>query len=252
MKKRTLTLSALLITSLLLCSCGNKKAPTVSVAASAQSESTAPASAPGSEETVPTTESTKPAVNFGLGDTVTNEGFCEMSNLNSEVLDDEAVKSGWYYYYTDSKDSPANVIEWKLADGEYTTVQVLFSVKNISDKPQTFRDKFSAKMYYQASADAPAVCFDGFVFQQNPDQYEKNGAIIMWSTNPVEIPVGEIANVSFRFNIPKDVYEKVYKTAIGEKTGIVEKCEVTISDGTTYVIDLTKALVPASQTACYA
>ena len=47
----------------------------------------------------------------------------------------------------------------------------------------------------------------------------------MWSTKPIEIVAGESTQVSFRFDIPKVIYEKVYATAIGEDTGIIETCE---------------------------
>ena len=53
--------------------------------------------------------------------------------------------------------------------------------------------------------------------------------------------------MSLRFDIPKDVYEKMYATAMGEDTGIIETCQFRFGDGTTYVIDLTKALIAASQ-----
>lgn len=241
MKKTSLLLTVLLLLSLLLCACGNTEAP-APAAPGTQSEPTAPAA----EKTPPPADSSETTVSFGLDETVVHEGLCEMSGLYVEVLDDEAVAQGWYYYYTDSDKSPARVLNWELPDGCHTTAEVIFTVKNISDAPRTFGDKISAQMLYRESKDAPTECFAGTVFQQNPGQVEESGEIIMWSTRPVEIDVGESANVSFRFDIPKDVYEKVYKTAIGEDTGITETCEFSFGDGTTYVIDLTETLTPAS------
>ena len=184
---------------------------------------------------------------FGLDDTVEYEGLCEMSDLYAEVLDDAAMEEGWYYYYTDTDESPAKVIDWEPSDGNYTTAEVIFTVKNISDKPQTFGDKIIAQMFYQENADADTDYYDGTVFQQNPGQIEESGEIIMWSTKPVEIAAGESANVSFRFDIPEDVYEKMYLTAAGEDTGIIETCEFNFGDGITYIIDLAEVLIPASQ-----
>ena len=184
---------------------------------------------------------------FGLDDTVEYEGLCEMSKLYAEVLDDDAMAEGWYYYYTDSDESPAEVINWEPSDENYTTAEVIFSIKNTSDKPQTFGDKITAQMFYQENEDSQTDYYDGTVFQQNPGQVEESGEIIMWSTKPVEIAANESANVSFRFDIPRDVYEKVYATATGEDTGIIETCEFNFGDGTTYVIDLAEVLIPASQ-----
>ena len=261
MKKRALSLTSLLLICLLLCACGNKEV-SAPAAADVQSESTAPVAeellppapvaeellppASVAEEPLPPADSGATSVSFELGNTVTHEGLCEMSGLYAEVLDDKAMSQGWYYYYTDSCESPAQTLNWELPDGCYTTAEVLFTVKNTSGEPQTFGDKISAQMLYRESADAPMDCFAGTVFQQNPGQVDESGGIIMWSTKPVEIAPGESANVSFRFDIPKDVYEMVYRTAIGEDTGISESCEFSFGDGTTYVIDLTEALIPAS------
>ncbi len=186
-------------------------------------------------------------VSFGLDDTVKYENICEMSELYAEVLDDDAIAKGWYYYYTDSDKSPANVIKWKVSGENYTTAEVIFSAKNISDKPQIFGDKITAQIFYQENKDSQTKCYNGTVFQQNPGQVEESGEIIMWSTKPVEIAAGEPTNVSFRFNIPKDVYDKIYATAIGKDTGIIETCKFNFGDKTTYVVDLAKVLIPASQ-----
>ena len=244
MKKGTLLLATLLLIFLLLCGCGKTEvpAPETPAAPAAQSEPAAPAP----EEPVSPADSGEATVSFGLGDTVVHEGLCEMSDLYAEVLDDEAVAQGWYYYYTDSDQSPAQSLNWDLPDGCYTTAEVLFTVKNTSGEARTFGDKITAQMLYRESADAPTDCFDGTVFQQNPGQVDETGEMIMWSTEPVEIAAGESANVSFRFDIPKDVYEKIYAAAIGEETEITETCEFGFGDGTTYVIDLTEALIPAS------
>ncbi len=184
---------------------------------------------------------------FGLNETVEPEGLCEMSNLYAEVLDDKAVADGWNYYYTDSDQSPAPIIEWQAVGENYTTAEVVFTAKNTSDKPQTFGDKITVQMFYQENKDADTSYYNGTVFQQNPGQVKASGEIVMWSTKPVAIAAGEPTQISFRYDIPKDVYDKVYAAATGEKTDIVETCEFHFGDGTTYVIDLTKALVLASQ-----
>lgn len=184
---------------------------------------------------------------FGLDDKVEHEGLCEMGNLYAEVLDDYAKADGWHYYYTDTDESPAESKQWEPEGKSYTTVEVLFTIKNTSDKPQIFGDKIIAQMFYQENEDADTDYYDGTVFQQNPEQVDASGNVIMWSTKPVEIAPGESTQTSFRFDIPKDVYDKVYETANGEDTGIIETCEFNFGDGTDYVIDLTKAIIPASQ-----
>ncbi len=184
---------------------------------------------------------------FGLGDTVKCEGLCEMSDLYAEVLDDDAKAEGWYYYYTDSDTSPAKTIRWELSKENYTTAEVLFTIKNISNKSQTFSDKITAKLSYQENEDSQIRYFDGTTFQQNPGQVSDTGDVMMWSTKPVEIAVGESTNVSFRFDIPEDVYEKMYETATSKNTKIKETCEFNFGDKTTFVIDLAKSLIPASK-----
>lgn len=250
MKKGTLLLATLLLIFLLLCGCGKTEvpAPETPAAPAAQSKPSQPSvpAVPAAEAPASPSDSGEATVSFGLGDTVSHEGLCEMSGLYAEVLDDEAVTQGWYYYYTDSDQSPASVLNWELPDGCYTTAEVLFTVKNTSDESRTFGDKITAQMLYRENADAPTDCFAGTVFQQNPGQVEESGEMIMWSTKPVEIAAGESANVSFRFDIPKDVYEKIYAAALGEETEITETCEFGFGDGTTYVIDLAEALIPAS------
>ena len=186
-------------------------------------------------------------VSFGLEDTVECEGLCEMSLLYSEVLDDAAVAEGWYYYYTDTDESPADMIRWELSEENYTTAEVLFSVKNISDQPQTFGDKITAVLYYQENESSETVCYPGIVFQQNPGQVDINGTMIMWSTKPVEIAVGESANVSFRFDIPKDTYQTLYKAITGEETGTTAICEYRFGNGPTFVINMIEVMIPASQ-----
>lgn len=186
-------------------------------------------------------------VTFGLNETVENKGLCEMSKLYAEVLDDTAKANGWYYYCTDTDKSPAKVINWKPSEGNYTTLEVLFTVKNTSDKPQKFIDKITAKMTYQENENSQIKNFDGVVFQQNPGQVEERGEVIMWSTKPVEIAAGQSTNVSFRFDIPKEVYDKVFATASGTNTGIREICEFSFDDKTTYEVDLTKTLILASK-----
>lgn len=247
MKTRFLTLTALLLcTLLLLTGCGNTADSTESEAA-ADSEAVAETETEAAPEAAEDAADEEKTVSFGLNETVTEEGLCEMSGLYSEVLDDEAMAEGWYYYYTDSKDSPANIIHWEVSGENYTTAEVLFTVKNISDAPQTFGDKLTARMLWQENGDAEAVCYDGTVFQQNPGQVEASGEMVMWSTNPVEIAAGESANVSFRFDIPKGVYEKMYATAMGENPGITETCAFSFGGGTTYVVDLAETLIAASQ-----
>lgn len=262
MKKINITLTAAICLALfLLAGCGKPaETPVKETIAESTSlaietevpETEAPetASATAAPETV-TEESSKEdgretSVSFGLEETVLCEGLCEMSGLYAEVLDDAAKEQGWYYYYTDTDQSPAETISWEVSEENYTTVEALFSAKNISEEPQIFGDKITAQMRYRENPDSPEVCFQGTVFQQNPGQVDAGGEMIMWSTKPTEIDAGESANVSFRFDIPKDVYEKVYAAACGENTEITETCEFTFGDGITYVIDLSKALIPAS------
>lgn len=187
------------------------------------------------------------AVLFGLDDTVVHKELCEMSMLYAEVLDDDAKAEGWYYYYTDTDESPADIIVWEPADGNYTTAEVLFSAKNISDTPQVFGSMITAALFYKENEESEPISYDGAVFQQNPGQVEKSGEIIMWSTKPVEIAVGEAANVSFRFDIPKYVYEKLYAAVTGEDNGVTAICEFDFGDETAYAIDLTDVMIPASQ-----
>lgn len=186
-------------------------------------------------------------ISFSLDSTVECDGLCKMSDLYCEVLDDDAVADGWYYYYTDTDQSPAKIINWEPSSDNYTTAEVIFTVKNTSGKSQTFSDKVTAKMLYREDKDSKTQTFNGTVFQQNPGQVEERGEIIMWSTKPVEIKADESTNVSFRFDIPKDVYEKMYAAATGEKTEITETCEFDFGNNTTFVIDLAKTLIPASK-----
>lgn len=187
------------------------------------------------------------SVPFGLDDTVIHEGLCEMSGLYAEVLDDAAMADGWYYYYTDTDQSPATDICWTPADGCYTTAEVLFCLKNTSGKAQSFGDKITARMIIRQNDAAQPDCYTGTVFQQNPGQTDVNGQIIMWSTKPAAIAPGECANASFRFDIPQPVYELMCAAAVGENTDITELCEFDFGDGIVYVIDLTDVLILASR-----
>ena len=192
-------------------------------------------------------EEEKSEVSFGADMTLTLEGVCELSGLYGEVLDDQAMAEGWYYYYTDSDQSPAETLNWKPSEGNYTTLEVLFTVKNISSEARSFGDRLMAELHYQENEAAETRCYTGTVFQQNPGQVDENGEIIMWSAKPVEIPVGDSANVSFRFDVPKQVYEKVFAEATQGETGITEMCRIEFDNGTVVNIDLTKVLIPASE-----
>ena len=185
-------------------------------------------------------------VYFGLDETVVHQNLCEMSGLYAEVLDDAAMAEGWFYYYTDTDESPAHTITWQPSDGNYTTAEVLFAVNNISGLPQIFSNKLTATLIIRGN-DTGSYCYEGTVFQQNPGQIDENGQMIMWSTKPVEIAAGESANVSFRFDIPKDVYEALYATLTGAETKFSMTCEFDFGDETTYVIDLNTSMIPASQ-----
>ena len=103
------------------------------------------------------TAKTENKIQFGLNQTVENKGLCEMSKLYSEVLDDNAKAQGWYYYYTDTDKSPAKQITWNPSNNNYTTAEVLFSVKNTSDKPQTFSNKIAAKWFYQENVQTSRI-----------------------------------------------------------------------------------------------
>ena len=236
----------LLLSALLLTGCAESKTPANNVETDNAAAGTEPVTV---EETEPAAETgiEESTVSFGQDDTVEHDGLCRMSGLYAEVLDDAAVAEGWYYYYTDTDKSPAEVIVWKPSGENYTTAEVLFTVENISGKPQTFGDKISARLLYQENDAAAAECFEGTVFQQNPGQVEESGEIIMWSTKPAEIAAGESANVSFRFDIPKDVYDGIYATATGENSGIKEVCEFSFGGGTKYEVNLAELLIPASQ-----
>lgn len=240
MKKKWMLLMAVLLCGLIIFTgCGNTGDPSASID-SKNAEAGTNADGSAVEERY---------YSFGLDETITLENLCEISDLYSEVLDDKAMKDGWYYYYTDTDKSPATVINWEVSEENYTTAEVLFTVKNISDKPQTYGDKITAKLIYQETDNAQPVSYKGTVFQQNPGQVEKNGEMIMWSTKPVEIAVGESTNVSFRFDIPKDVYKKICATAEGQNTGIKETCEFTVDNGKPVKINLAKVLIPASWSA---
>lgn len=191
-------------------------------------------------------EAEKSEVSFGADMTLTLEGVCELSDLYAEVLDDQAVGEGWYYYYTDSDQSPAETLTWTPSEGNYTTVEVLFTVKNISSEARSYGDRLTAQLLYRESGDAETQSYIGTVFQQNPGQVDENGEIIMWSAKPVEIPVGDSANVSFRFDIPREVYEKVYAEATEGETGITELCRFRFDNGTAVNVDLAEVLIPAS------
>lgn len=184
---------------------------------------------------------------LGLDDTVVHGDLCKMSGLYAEVLDDAAMADGWYYYYTDTDESPAAKIEWKPSDGNYTTAEVLFTVKNISGTPWKFGDRIAAVLFYKESEESETTRYEGTVFQQNPGQVDASGVMIMWSTKPVEIPAGESANVSFRFDIPLDVYEKLYAAVTGQNNGSMTTCEFNFGDDTTYLINLNEVLIPASR-----
>lgn len=187
------------------------------------------------------------AVLFAPDATITHKNLCEMSGLYAEVLDDAAIAEGWYYYYTDTDENPANVIIWDPSEGNYTTAEALFTMKNISGLPQTFGDKITAVFIFRENETVGPICYEGTVFQQNPGQIDENGQMIMWSTKPIEIAAGESANVSFRFDIPKDTYEKIYAALTGADTGIGMTCEFDFGDETTYVIDLNDSMILASQ-----
>ena len=243
MRKNSMTLAVLFFCALLLLAgCSDPTDPSSSGNASG-----AAVTGQSGTQTAAENAAVEKTVSFGLDETVVHEGLCEMDDLYSEVLDDAAMAEGWYYYYTDSDVSPAPIISWKPSGENYTTVEVLFTVKNISDKPQTFGDKITARMLYRENEEAQTEYYSGTVFQQNPGQVNGSGEIVMWSTKPVEIAVGGSANVSFRFDIPKAVYDKIYETATGADTQITEICEFGFGDGTTYEVDLEKALILASQ-----
>lgn len=245
----------LLLLLFLLSGCGGAKEPAAAPETAKPAEvieSAAPAvptepveppkAAPVSEEPAEKSEAS-----FGTGMTLTLEGLCELNGLYGEVLDDQAMAEGWYYYYTDSDQSPAETLNWKPSEGNYTTLEVLFTVKNISSEDRSYGDRLTAQLLYRESGDAETLCYTGTVFQQNPGQVDENGEIIMWSAKPVEIPVGDSANVSFRFDIPREVYEKVYAEATEGETGITELCRIGFDNGTVVNIDLTKVLIPASE-----
>ena len=257
-KKTWICFTILFLCVLLLLSGCAKKAelPAESTAVPPPQETLEPTPEPTPEPTLeptlaptptPQAEPEETEVSFGLEETLTLEGFCEISGLYAEVLDDKAIKEGWYYYYTDSDSSPAEIKKWELVEGAYTTAEALFTVKNLSDQPQIYGSRLTAKMTYLEDENAQPVVFEGTVFQQNPGQVDGNGQIVMWSTKPVEIASGESTNVSFRFDIPKEVYEKMLAAAKGEENGISETCTFDFGTGTTYVIDLKKSLIPASE-----
>ena len=230
---------------------GSEKEPEIAApeqpAAPAAQKAEAEPSEPAVPEASEQADAAQTPIRFGPDQTVSKDGFCEMSGLYAEVLDDAAVAEGWYYYYTDTDESPADILVWTPSEPNHTTLEALFSVKNTSGSPQSFADRITAQLLYQQSAEHPVECFEGTVFQQNPGQVEKSGEIILWSVKPVKVAAGESVSVSFRFDIPKDVYEKVYATAVGEPTGIWELCVFRFDDGTEFEIDLSQVLIPASQ-----
>ena len=260
MRKSVCFLLALLLCGLLLTGCGSTKEPSAPTPTAAEAApvpvTVAPTEAPEPTKVLEPTKVPEPTVEpepeekkivFGLDEAVLQEGFCELSGLYAEVLDDAAKAEGWYYYYTDTDESPARTLNWEPAEGNYTTAEVLFTAKNLSNEPQTFGNLLTAQMLYRENRDAEIQCFEGTVFQQNPGQVEENGDIVMWSTKPTPIAAGESTMVSFRFDIPKSVYEKMAAAAKGEETGIEETCVFSFDGITVFEVDLVKSLVLASQ-----
>ena len=233
-KKFALLIALLLCGLLVLSACG-------------KADDTAENADPADSEVITDSGNGEATIFFKPGEIVEYEGLCQMSDLYAEVLDDDAVEEGWYYYYTDTDESPAKVINWEVSEGNYTTAEVIFTVKNISDKPQSFGDKIMAQLFFMENENSDTDYYNGTVFQQNPGQVEESGEVIMWSTKPVEIAPGESANVSFRFDIPKELYEQMYAAAIGENDDVLETCEFNFGDGTTFVIDLDEVLIPVSR-----
>lgn len=266
MMKRFLSLTLAFLLCLSLVACGAEdpsSAPAQETAVTPESSETntpkeepeteAPATeeAPASE-TESDVEPETPAageeltVSFNLGDTAECAGLCTLSDLYAEVLDDDAMAEGWYYTYTDTDMSPAPICRWEPAEDNYTA-EVLFMVKNVSGTPQTFGDRLTGRLLWQETADVETLCFEGTAFQQNPEQMDENGEIMMMSTKPVPIADGESVQVSLRFDIPLDVYEQLFAVCSGEDNGASGTIEFSFGEGPTFVVELSHSMILASQ-----
>lgn len=128
---------------------------------------------------------------------ITLENNCEIELYYSEILSDQSVAEGWWYYYTDTLDNPAAKLEWEPHDGMHTTVIVLFNITNLRSEPVVLKD------IPEGYIEFGDLTFEGTVFQRNPEQVDPDGYEIR-SLKGVPVNPGETVCIDVLFDVSKD------------------------------------------------
>ncbi|MDO5444981.1 MAG: hypothetical protein Q4F31_05100 [Eubacteriales bacterium] len=130
---------------------------------------------------------------------ITFENNCDIELYYSEILSDQSVAEGWWYYYTDTLDNPAVPLEWKPHNGMHSTVIALFNVTNLRNEPVVLKDILNGHIEFGD------LTFEGTVFQRNPEQVDTDGFEIR-SLKGVSVNPGETVCIDVLFDVSKEFH----------------------------------------------
>ena len=161
--------------------------------------------------------------------TIVREGDYAVSGLYTDILTDNSLSQGWFYYYSVGTENEVPWSKWTCADGMYTSCELLFNLQNLKDPMEmTFLDRFTGFIVYNAdpkqvpecgssaeylgalrklAADTPAAeVFDLTGLQRNPEQFDIDGYEAR-SKDAVLLDRDETAQQDLIADVSRDFYK---------------------------------------------
>lgn len=126
-----------------------------------------------------------------------------------DMLTDAFVADGWWYYYTDTLDSPAPAYEWQKGADAYTIGEVTVFFTNTSSEPAVPAELCTMELRWNGNATQSAV------LQINPGQTDQNGYEI-FSTVFKPLEPGETTRLCFRFDVSRELYDYIMNGAAAD------------------------------------
>lgn len=142
----------------------------------------------------------------------------------ADILTDEARADGWGYYYTDTTEDNAPIIDLEIPKDVHTAAEFGIAITNLAtDQSQAFVDRAQAvvvfnpkdevdtnkvfdKDYQDSLKTNGAEVYDVTKLQVNPGQIDADGYLNIQSTKGVTLSKDEETNMMFRFFVSDAFY----------------------------------------------
>lgn len=123
----------------------------------------------------------------------------------AELMTDRAVDRGWSYYYIDSLDDGAPILDWYPQDDYFTSVAIVLRWTNLSDTPVVFAENAATEIVFDEGGKNKV--YKGVSFQSNPGILDEWGYENTRNATFKELEKDDYSAVSFIVDVDKEFHD---------------------------------------------